>query len=391
MVSLKGKKEIIVYSALKGRYLRTREWEKRSTTSGEVSHQTFYNIRRRFLRDNLVKKVRKEGAVYTYCSEDEEEFGERLLEKKAEKVDIQLKMRHTKKVKDIVVRPWIQEIKKLYVSVVHGFENPYFKEFRKNLGVQKWWDGHLFSLRLFEKKKHLPGLYPWNEAITILENEKSLLRCAKLKFFEQEKWFSFEKEILFEDFKNHVRFLPNPFDELERFKKSVPKFEEKRWLIQDEIWDLVKQVFPSNTSPRDFDHSHLSYLDWWIFTTLGLKENFNLARKKIIWLPEEQESSYTNSGLVVVYIGREGKDIREFYSPGVVFGELGKPRVLSWESFQKIKKILEEVAYSTSSEFEDLFKLERKSKTALKNMEKSLEKHLIVEVFPEECEYFPFQ
>ena len=328
-------------------------WE-RVKKKKKMSRQTFFTT-----RDGLVnnkKRVKRyEGRkprVILYLPEDEELMKEKFEIKEikglSEEYKDEYRKKHTEDIKSGVITPWIEDLQNW--REMADLETPYLINFSK------------------------------------------------------------VNRVLFEDFKNHIKFIPNPFDELEMYETKGNEFiqakkdlQHKVYHIIDEELDLADETFwfkEDSTSRKikellnfHVEDDDIKYnLFEWIYIILkdwyrsGFDEGvFDVYYQKFYLYFHENPVAYE------YYIKITGKD-EDIYCGSICKRKIGKKKLLN-EIDERINNIWKRVKESEDihDDITALYEMQRELASYVEPIIESLERHLELLILPNDCRYYPWK
>ncbi len=330
------KRKQIILEKIKGKPDINENIWKRINKQKLLSKETYYNMRDGLIQDKIIYKKNLGRQVWLYLPEDEALFRKAAkIDKKdvEDKEKIRLRIAHTKDIKEKVIRPWLEQMKQKKGSI------------------------------LLTKNNYFYG----------------------------------ENELLFSDFKKHLKFeQPDPFYELDRVKKIDKQFEKRKYTLKCSVQSIISQVFEE--SPALFSTEQERIKEVVDFSDEYDETRVNLSR----WIIELMDLRRLHSDDIEtfdeIYLDlnssiKDNKSLYEYYVNDIYCGYIRKSDI-SKEEFQTemdecIKTILKQITESKpiKNEIEQLHKINIVIEKHLKNMRASLEKHLRLEVLPGDCEY----
>lgn len=330
-----------IIEALKGKpNIDARIWE-RIKGKKLMARQTYRNTRDGLIRDKKICKKEVGRNLWLYLPGDEAlyrkeaKLDERgIAEKDVEaKEKIQLRIAHTNIIKEKVIRPWLERMK------------------------------------------------PKGHSTNITD-----------KYF-----FPDESEPLFSDFKRHIKFKPDPFDELANVSKLKKEFDKKRRDLEYIILSIISQVLEEGPASFETEPNRIKEV-------VDFRDEYDEARMGLCkWIIELMDTRRLYSSDVETYDEiyldftssvKEKGSLYEYYVHDIYCGYIRKTD-LSKEKFKEkmdelIKKIIKQITVTEriENEIESLHKIKEPMETHLYNIRESLEKHLRLEIFPGDCEYY---
>jgi hypothetical protein len=305
----------------------------RKRVEGEMCRDTFFKTRDRL----VIKKeiVRKElgRRVLLYLPEDKE-----LMEKKIEPggrkgidEDSKNKYRekHTEDIKNKVIRPWLE----------------------------------LLPTEIGRKRLVVPYLIN----------------------------FSKVNRALFDDFKKHIKFSPNPFDELEIYKAQRKEFIHAKKDLQHKVYSMIDRELDLDGERFWFKYDSISekLTDFLCFSDNGDDISYSLL-KWIYGILEEWYSYFYEHPVAYEYhIKRDNKDDN--------YGRIYNQEIGGTEFMNKMDKHIDNIMkrVKESEDIHDdimaLYEMKRELVSYLKNISESLEKHLELLILPNDCKYYPWK
>lgn len=261
----------ILLGELHGKCLKTTEWEDvcthkdKGVVRDSVSRDTFYRYRRKLEADGVIFTFRREGkkvAENWIADETEELYRQKILPPEymilveKEKTYLPYRIEHLKKIKECVIRPWIDEIDCTWVNSVYG--------------VVKWTNTK----------------YP-----TFGDLQIDLLLPPSI--FQ----FSVENELLFKDLRDHhtSKEFTSIFMISKSFKSNIERFYEERARIFERIERTVKENVgePLEDIRSDFLGFVMEYLTLG-FTSFSFEKSTNalpliqIMRSVSLYVPSEK-------------------------------------------------------------------------------------------------------
>jgi len=233
---------------------------------------------------------------------------------------------------------------------------------------------------------------PWLEQLWSING--LLISCPKGGFFV-------EDATLFSDFKNHIKFNPNPFNELESYRKKYEEFSDKKSRIyQSEITRIIGEEMEK--VPVDFGKKDTTTYDLatWIFGKICDSFDLRLYYSKDF---DEREAighmnldfdSYVKDAdgsyeyLLIFYI----RDSRLQICCGSIAKWKKSKEEFKREMDEFIKIILKRVKESEHIK-DTIIALHETRKELfyhLQNMRESLKKHYELQILPGDCRYYPW-
>jgi len=301
---------------------------------GEMSHGTFYDKKKILEDKEEIRRENKGNRMILYLPEDEDLMKEifEIGGRKSIDEDSKNKYRekHTENIKNKVIRPWLE----------------------------------LLPKEMERKRLVVPYLMNFNKV----------------------------NRVLFDDFKNHIKFSPNPFDELEMYKAKRKEFihakkdlqhkvytlideelnldDEKFWSVYDSISEKLTDFLCFSDNGDDISYSLLK----WIYDIL-IGWYSNLHKHPVAYryrmMGDNNDDSYWESIYNLKIVGTEFTNKMEEHMNNIM------NRVKESEDIR--------------DDITALYKMQRELVPYLKNISKSLEKHLELLILPNDCKYYPWK
>jgi hypothetical protein len=201
----------LIKETLRGKTLRPKDLERKLVKTKEMSRSQLFKILDKLCEQGKIKKMKKLGTkqVLYYLAEEEDFLKRKIKHGSQSKITPSDRKKHSDDLKEKVIKPWIDKLPIIDYATIYTYDRR-IPQFRYNPDVKE----------------------------------------------------VFEKELLFEDFENHITFQPNPFKLWEEFKELAKIFygkrdklysalikwiEEKTKLTYSEHWDgtgIMSESFP---------------------------------------------------------------------------------------------------------------------------------------------------
>lgn len=235
-------KKIAIIKELRGKPNYNEVVYKR--VSKVMSRQTFFTLRDQLIMADKIMRKEWGRRVILHLPEDEESMKEFMKEQVARKhitlvgkdFKYESRKKHTEDLKKEVIEPWLNELP--VISVAEGIR----------ITISDSVDA------------------PYGDSLPV------------------------EKETLFCDFKNHIRFSPNPFDELEKFKKKAKSFEERRYNLERKILTIIDAEMEFNAIYNNLENAISETEESKILKEFN--EAINIAERLLNWVLEKLDAFY---------------------------------------------------------------------------------------------------
>jgi len=257
------------------------------------------------------------------------------------------------------------------------------ERFNREIGQIKAKNNFMDSLKFIHTNKIKEKIIkPWIEQLPYVSYNGIYYKVGVLEveFEGKSKILPVENELLFEDFKKHVKFNPNPFNLLEELKKQTEDFWKFKDNLYKKIIAMIKDELRVPISPKNkigkWEEDTFSYsLTDWIYNAIILKaENKNIDFKryyndfnsKVIDINEALEYFVDRNGFIKVK--KDNKNIESFKD----------------NTDRRILKILSHVKkFEYNEDATAIIKIVKTLNELKNQMKINLEKHLeLIEVFP---------
>jgi hypothetical protein len=239
-------------------------------------------------------------------------------------------------------------------------------------------------------------IIPWLEQLPRL-NLSGIYKSEQVAIFPRPEYkgekLQVESNIIFNDFQNHLCFKPDPFEKLDKLKKYIIEFWEKRvkFLLEINKWvneSFAEQGFKISDYPPRADQGKKDTISKNLAENLlysalllrnGQKEFFDREYLNFSSQLEPEKNDelsehvkYYIWGSMLITVGREGLN-REVFQNKID---------------EKIKNMVHEIKKGKySEEASEMMKLVHELKCLKEEIEIVLKKHLNKVMFPGDCEY----
>ena len=306
-----------------------------------MSKMTYYNIRNKLVKAEKIIRENLGRQVWLYLPEDEALFrknarrGERgPVEKDVEdKEKLRFRIAHTNDIKEKVIKPWLERLKPSQDLIILHYKDD----------------------------------------------------------------FSGESEPLFSDFKKHIKFKPDPFDEGEIIRELDKEFNKKRRDLEYRILSIISQELEESPAAFTTESSRIK-------NVVGFGDEYDEARLSVCrWITDLMDERRLYSDDVEAFdemyldfrsYVKENESMYEYYVNDIYCGYIGKANTsknkFKVEMDKCIKKILKRVTELEhfEEEIESLNEIKKLIKKHMYNIRESLEKHLRLKILPGDCEYY---
>jgi len=351
------KREAIIQVLRRDGPLRAKDLENHKVIKKNV--KSTYHYIKSLLREGQIKRLKGSDFYSIYfLPEQEDKAREKYSEEYGDKIDVSKEHQrylHSKKIIEEIIKPWLEELPDLTVNTF-----PKFME---------------------------PGITPATQITSRL---------------------AVESHVLFEDFRNHIAFSPNPYDEFDKLRKLAKEFLTKKHRIYyglhnfygPEIEDLpiIENETNEFTEKEEQSAEKFGYLTECQSIIVDVRNS--IWKDLFSWYQYDFDEDIFDDIFVDDSHVEEKEKTLEYYlgsvfdGKGIFLGSIEKNK-MDKEQFQRImdksiKNIYGKIKAS-KDDFEDkmdeLQALQNNIFSSLRELRRSLEQHSNDIILPGDCSY----